>query len=44
MLAEEAEDIGEGEAEVRGFLCKWVNYLYGWQSRFIVLKSRFVVP
>lgn len=25
--------------EIKGTLCKWTNYLHGWQDRYIVLKD-----
>lgn len=25
--------------ELQGYLCKWTNYIHGWQPRFIVLKD-----
>lgn len=25
--------------ELRGYLSKWTNYIYGWQPRYIVLKD-----
>ena len=25
--------------ELQGILCKWTNYLHGWQDRYIVLKD-----
>lgn len=28
-----------GNIEVRGYLSKWTNYIYGWQPRYIVLKD-----
>lgn len=28
-----------GSIELRGYLSKWTNYIYGWQPRYIVLKD-----
>ncbi|KAG5678268.1 hypothetical protein PVAND_007958 [Polypedilum vanderplanki] len=38
-IAAEDELYSEESTELKGFLFKWVNYLYGWQNRFIVLKD-----
>ena len=28
--------------ELSGTLCKWTNYLHGWQDRYIVLKDSMI--
>ena len=33
------EDDEEPLPELSGTLCKWTNYLHGWQDRYIVLKD-----
>lgn len=29
----------DNSIELRGYLSKWTNYIYGWQPRYIVLKN-----
>lgn len=29
----------DNSIELRGYLSKWTNYIYGWQPRYIVLKD-----
>ncbi|XP_023301176.2 ceramide transfer protein isoform X1 [Lucilia cuprina] len=33
------EFIDNSTVELRGYLSKWTNYIYGWQPRYIVLKD-----
>ncbi|XP_068148403.1 ceramide transfer protein [Drosophila tropicalis] len=35
----EEEDYLDNSIELRGYLSKWTNYIYGWQPRYIVLKD-----
>lgn len=35
----EPEFIDNSSVELRGYLSKWTNYIYGWQPRYIVLKD-----
>ncbi|XP_013110962.2 ceramide transfer protein isoform X1 [Stomoxys calcitrans] len=35
----EPEFIDNNSVELRGYLSKWTNYIYGWQPRYIVLKD-----
>lgn len=35
----EDEDYLDNSIELRGYLSKWTNYIYGWQPRYIVLKD-----
>lgn len=35
----ETEFIDNSTVELRGYLSKWTNYIYGWQPRYIVLKD-----
>ncbi|XP_061720307.1 ceramide transfer protein [Cydia pomonella] len=40
LTGSDNSDIEEGgNAELRGYLSKWTNYIHGWQDRFIVLKD-----
>lgn len=32
-------DNEENTTDLKGYLLKWVNYIHGWQVRFIVLKD-----
>lgn len=36
---ESLSDSEENITELKGYLLKWVNYIHGWQTRFIVLKD-----
>lgn len=35
----EEEEYLDNSIELRGYLSKWTNYIYGWQPRYIVLKD-----
>lgn len=35
----EVFESGRGRGDISGTLCKWTNYIHGWQDRFIVLKD-----
>lgn len=35
----DGEFIDNSNVELRGYLSKWTNYIYGWQPRYIVLKD-----
>ncbi|XP_037933868.1 ceramide transfer protein [Teleopsis dalmanni] len=35
----EPEYFDNNSVELRGYLSKWTNYIYGWQPRYIVLKN-----
>ncbi|KAH8302606.1 hypothetical protein KR044_008783 [Drosophila immigrans] len=35
----EDEEYLDNSIELRGYLSKWTNYIYGWQPRYIVLKD-----
>ncbi|XP_030372401.1 collagen type IV alpha-3-binding protein isoform X2 [Scaptodrosophila lebanonensis] len=35
----EEEEYLDNSVELRGYLSKWTNYIYGWQPRYIVLKD-----
>lgn len=35
----DVEFIDNSSVELRGYLSKWTNYIYGWQPRYIVLKD-----
>lgn len=37
--ASEEEEYLDNSIELRGYLSKWTNYIYGWQPRYIVLKD-----
>lgn len=40
ITVSDTSDVEEGgNAELRGYLSKWTNYIHGWQDRFIVLKD-----
>ena len=34
-----ADNYLDNSIELRGYLQKWTNYIYGWQPRYIVLKD-----
>lgn len=39
-LTDDEDDFeDEPMPELAGTLCKWTNYLHGWQDRYIVLKD-----
>lgn len=35
----DSEFMANSGVELRGYLSKWTNYIYGWQPRYIVLKD-----
>jgi collagen type IV alpha-3-binding protein len=45
LLSTESDEESDNEfftngiVELKGYLCKWTNYIHGWQPRYIVLKD-----
>ena len=42
LTDEEDDGVSDDDSELpvlQGTLCKWTNYIHGWQDRFIVLKE-----